>query len=116
MKNKRKHRNIKFITREMTKNYLKSEPSYYTTRFFIESFLAIKTQILINHPLYFGLSVLDLSKTVMHEFWYDYVKSEYGENAKLCYIDKDSFIVRLKTGDIYKNIAEDVETTFVTSN
>ena len=75
-----------------------------------------KTQILKNKPVYLGLSILDLSKTVMCEFWYDYVKPKYGENAKLCYMDTDSFIVHVKTDDIYKDIAEDVETRFDTSN
>ena len=75
-----------------------------------------KTQILMNKPVYLGLSILDLSKTVMYEFWYDYVKPKYGENAKLCYMDTDSFIVHVKTDDIYKDIAEDVETIFDTSN
>ena len=70
----------------------------------------------MNKPFYLGLSILDLSKTVMHEFWYDYVKPKYVENAKLCYMDTDSFIVHLKTDDIYKDIAEDVETRFDTSN
>ena len=70
----------------------------------------------MNKPFYLGLSILDLSKTVMHEFWYDYVKLKYVENAKLCYMDTDSFIVHLKTDDIYKDIAEDVETRFGTSN
>ena len=70
----------------------------------------------MNKPIYLGLSILDLSKTVMYEFWYDYVKPKYGENAKLCYMDTDSFIVHVKTDDIYKDIAEDVETRFDTSN
>ena len=52
----------------------------------------------------------------MHEFWYDYVKPKYDENTKLCYMDTDSFIVHVKTDDIYKDIAEDVETRFDTSN
>ena len=52
----------------------------------------------------------------MSEFWYDYVKPSYGENAKLCYMDTNSFIVHVKTNDIYKDIAEDVETRFDTSN
>ena len=51
----------------------------------------------MNEPVYSGLSILDLSKTVMYEFWYDYVKPKYGENAKLCYMDTDSFIVHVKT-------------------
>ena len=87
--------------------------------FFTENLLAIKmrkTQIIMNKTVYLGLSVLHLSKTVMYEFWYDYVKSKYGENAKLCYVNTDSFIVHVKTADIYKDIAEEVETRFDTSN
>ena len=75
-----------------------------------------KTQIIMNKPVYLRLSILDLSKTVKYEFWYDYVKPEYGENAKLCYMDTDSFIVHVKTDDIYKDIVVDVETRFDTSN
>ena len=74
------------------------------------------TQILMNKPAYLGLSILDLSETVMYEFWYDYAKPKYGENAKLYYMDTDSFIVHVKTDDIYKYIAEDVETRFETLN
>ena len=70
----------------------------------------------MNKPIYLGLSILDLSKTVMYEFWYDYVKPKYGENAKLCYMDTDRFIVYLKTENIYIDITEDVETRFDTSN
>ena len=61
-----------------------------------------KTQILINKPVYLGSSILDLNKTVMYEFLYNYVKPKYGENANLCYMDRNSFIVHLKTDDIYK--------------
>ena len=67
-------------------------------------------------PAYLGLSTLEESKILMYEFWYDYVKPKYGTDAKLCYTDTDRFIVHVKTGDIYKDIAEDVETKFDTSN
>ena len=80
-------------------------------KFLTENLLTIeirKTQILMNKPNYLGLSILDLSKTVIYEFQYDYVKSKYGEKAKLCYVDADSFIVQIKTNDISKDIAEDV--------
>ena len=80
-------------------------------KFLTECLLAIeirKTQILMNKPNYLGLSILDLSKTVIYEFQYDYVKSNYGEKAKLCYVDADSFIVQIKTNDISKDIAKDV--------
>ena len=70
----------------------------------------------MNKPVYLGLSILELSKILMYEFWYDYVKPKYGEKAKLCYMDTDSFIVYIKIEDIYKDIAEDVKTRFDTSN
>ena len=75
-----------------------------------------KNQIYLNKPVYLGLLMLDSSKIVMYEFWYDYVKPKYGKKAKLCYTDTDSFIVFIKTNDIYKNIVEDVETRFDISN
>ena len=75
-----------------------------------------KNSIIMNEPVSLGLSLLDLSKTVMYEFWYHYVKPKYGENAKLCYMDTDSFIIHVKPDDIYKDIAEDVKTRFDTSN
>ena len=64
-----------------------------------------KTEILMNKPVHLGLSILELSKILMHEFWYDYVKPKYGEKAKLCYMDTDSFIVYIKTDDTYKDVA-----------
>ena len=117
MENVKKYRNIKLVTTERRRNYLVSEPNYHTTEFFTENLIAIemrKTQILMNKPVY--LSILDLNKTVMYEFRYDYVKSIYGENAKLCYMNTDNFIVHVKIDDIYKDIAEDVETRFDISN
>ena len=75
-----------------------------------------KTQIFMSEPVYLGLTILELSKMLMYEFWYDYVKPKYDEKAKLCHMDTDSFIVYIKTNYIYKDIAEDVETRFDTSN
>ena len=69
-----------------------------------------KTQILINKPVYLGLSILDLSKTVVYEFWYDYVKPKYSEKVKFWYMNTSNFIVLLKTDDIYMDIAEEAET------
>ena len=75
-----------------------------------------KTKMLMNKPVHLGLLVLKLSKILMCEFWYDYVNPKYREEAKLYYMDTDSFIVYITTHDIYKDIAEDVETRFDTSN
>ena len=63
----------------------------------------------MNKPLYLGLSVLELSKTVMYELWHDSVKPKYRKNATFCDMDTDSYIVHVKTDYIYKDIAEDVE-------
>ena len=52
-----------------------------------------KTQILMNNPVYLGLSILDLSKTVMYHFWYDYERPKYEKKEKVCYMDTDRFIV-----------------------
>ena len=70
----------------------------------------------MNKPVYVGLSIFEISKIVMYEFWYDYTKQRYGEKVKLCYMDTDSFNVYIKTEDIYVDIAKDVETRFNTSN
>ena len=70
----------------------------------------------MNNSVYLGLLILDLSKTVMNEFWYAYLKPKYDENVKLCYMETESFIVHVTVGGIYKDIAEDVETRFDTSN
>ena len=84
MENVRKHRNIKLLTTESRRNYSLSEPNYHATKFFSENLLAIetrKTQILMNKPVYLGLSIFELSKTVMYESWYDCIKPQYGEKC-----------------------------------
>ena len=92
MENVRKHRDIKLVITEMRRNYLVSEPNYHNTKFFTENLLAI-----------------EMRKS-------QYVTPKYGENAKICYMDTDSFIVYVKTEDIYKDIAEAIETRFDTLN
>ena len=68
-----------------------------------------KIKVKKNKPVYLGLSILEISKTLMYEFWYDYIKTKYQQNAKLCYMDTDSFIIHIKTEDVYEDIASDVE-------
>ena len=71
----------------------------------------------MNKPIYLQHSILALSKILMYEFWYDYVKPKYDEKAKLYYMDTDSFIVDIKTDNIYQDIGkDDVKTRFDTSN
>ena len=99
MGNVRKRRDIKFVTTERRSYYLVSEPNYHTTKFLTEHLLEVemkKTEILMNKPVCLVLSIIELSKILMYEFFYGYVKSKYGEKAKLCYMDTDSFIVYIK--------------------
>ena len=75
-----------------------------------------KAKVKMNKPIYLGLSILEINKTLMYKFWYDYMKPKYGDNVKLCYMDTDSFIMQIKTEDFYKDIADDGEKRFDTSN
>ena len=75
-----------------------------------------KTEVKMNKPMYLGKAVLGLSKTLMFEFWYDYLKPIYGDKIRLCYTNTDSFIMHIKTGDFYKDISADVDKWFDTSN
>ena len=68
----------------------------------------------MNKPIYLGMSILDISKTIMYEFWYDYIKPKYGDRAKLCYTD--TIVICIKTKDFYKDIANDVDRWFDASN
>ena len=75
-----------------------------------------KTKVKMNKPVLLGLSIVEVSKTLMYEFWYDYIKPKYQGNAKLCYMDRERFIIHLKTKDFYEDIADDVEKRVHTSN
>ena len=66
----------------------------------------------MKKPVHLELSILELSKILMYRCWYDYVKPKYGQKARLHYMDKDTFIVYIKTDDIYKGIKEDIKTRF----
>ena len=119
MENVRKHRDIKLVTTDKRRNQLVSEPNYHATKWFSEDLLGIemeKIKVKFNKPVYLGLSILEISKTLMYEFWYDYFKPKYQNNAKLCYMDTDSFIIHIKTEDFYKDIADDVKKRYDTSD
>ena len=119
MENVRKHRDIKLVATDKRRNQLVPEPNYHATKWFSENLLAIemrKTKVKMNKPVYLGISILDIRKTLMYEFWDDYIKPEYGDNVKLCYMNTDSFMMHIKTEDFYEDIANDVEKRFDTSN
>ena len=119
MEKVRKHRDIKLVTTKEKTNQLVSEPNYRMTKCFSENLLAIemnKIKVKMNKPVYLGLSILEISKNLMYEFWYDYIKPKYKNNGKLCHINTDSFIIHIKTKDFYEDIADDVVKWFDTSN
>ena len=117
MENVRKHRDIKLVKTDKKRNKLVSEPNFHTMKL-IDDNLAIiemkKVKVKMNKPIYLGLSILDISKITMYEFWYDFIKSKYGCSAKLCYMDTDSFIINVKTEHFYKDISENVIERFDT--
>ena len=101
------------------KNKLVSQPNYHCTKWFSEHLLAIemrKVKVNMNKSIYLGMSILDISKLPMYEFWFDYLKPKYKENLKLYYMDTDSFIFNVKPEDWYKYISSDIEQRFDTSN
>ena len=119
MENVRNHRDIKLVTSDKRRKRLLWEPNYHSHKKFPDHLMRIemkKTRIKMNKPLYLGASILDISKTVMYDFWYDYLKPKYGDRVKLCYTDTDSFIIHIKTEDLFEDISNDVEKWFDTSN
>ena len=75
-----------------------------------------KTKVKMSKSIYLGLSILEISKILMYEFWYDCMKPKYNDNVRLCYMDTDSFIMNIKTNDFYKGISDDVDNRFDTSD
>ena len=112
MENVRNHRDIKLVTSDKRRGILASEPNYHFERFNDNG----KVEVKMNKPIYLGQAILDISKTLMYEFSYDYVNPKYKEKAKICYMDTDSFVMLIKTEAFYKDIADDVERWFDTSN
>ena len=86
MDNVRKQRDIKLVTIDRRRNQLASEPNYHTAKQFSENLIAIemkKTTVKINKPVYLGMSILDISKTLMNDVWRDDIKEKYKDKAKL---------------------------------
>ena len=112
MENVRNHRDIKLVTTDDRRNKLASEPNCQSTKYISKDLLVMemrKTEVRMNKPIYLGQAILDLSKTLMYEFWYDYIKPKFGDKARLCYMDTDSFVMYIKTDDFYKDISDDVD-------
>ena len=119
MENVRNHRDIKLVTSDKRRKRLVSEPNYHSHKKFSDHLMAIemkKTRVKMTKPLYLGMSILDISKTLMYKFWYHYINPKYGDKAKLCCMDTDSFIIYVITEDFFEDISNDVKKWFHTSN
>ena len=116
MENVRKHRDIKLVTTEEKAIKLVLEPNYHTTKHFSDIMLATemrKTKVKMNKLLYLGMSILDISKTLIYEFWYDYVKAKYKDKTKLCYMNTDSFVINIFTEDFFEDRRKNHEIIFM---
>ena len=119
IQNDKNHRDIKLVTTANQRNKLASEPNLVSTKYISKDLLIMeirKTEVKMNKPIYLGQTMLDLSKTLMYKFWYDFIKPKYGDKARLCYMDTDTFVMLIKTDQFYKDISADVDRWFDTSN
>ena len=127
MENIRNRVDIRLVTNENQARKLISKPNYQHRTIFCENLIAIqmkKTRLLFNKPVYLGMCILDLSKTLMYDFHYNYIKQKYGENseqssnqrAELLFTDTDSLMYEITTEDFYKDTSKDVDEKFDTSN
>ena len=123
MENIRNRVNIKLVDTGEQFKKLTAKPNYESRKILNdnnnESLVSVhmkKTSLTMNKPVYLGMSILDLSKTLMYDFHYNYIKPKYGNRAKLLFTDTDSFLYEIQTEDFYKDISRDVKDRFDTSD
>ena len=120
MENVRKRVNVKLLRSDEEQKILKyvAKPTFARQEIFNEHLVGIqnhKEKVLLNKPIYVGMSVLDLSKHLMYDFYYNTLKARYGENVRLLYTDTDSLIVHVQTEDIYADMKKNLD-EYDTSN
>jgi hypothetical protein len=119
MENIRNRTDIQLVTTEKKAKKLISKPNYKSRTIFSENLAAIhmgRTKLVFNKPIYLGMSILDLSKNLMYDFHYNYVKTKYENKAKLLFTDTDSLMYEIETEDFYRDIGKDIHSKFDTSN
>ena len=119
MENIRNRVNVKLVNTGEQFKKLTAKPNYESRKIFNENLVSVhmkKTSLTMNKPVYLGMSILDLSKIVMFDFHYKYIKPKYGSKAKLLFTDTDSFLYEIQTEDFYKDISGDVKDRFDTSD
>ena len=110
---------VKLVTESKELGKLTTQPNYVRTTIFDEKMVAVhmkKTKLYYNKPIYLGMCILDLSKLLMYDFHYNYIKKKYGDRATLLFTDTDSLAYELKTDDFYADINDDIESRFDTSD
>ena len=110
---------VRLVTSEKEALKLSAKVNYDRCTIFDENLIAVhmrKTKVMYDKPIYLGMSILDLSKTLMYDFHYNYIKNKYDDRAKLLFTDTDSLAYEIKTEDFYADIAGDVERLFDTSD
>ena len=119
MENIRNRVNVKLVNTKEKLKKLVAKPNYRSCKIFNENLVSVhmkKTSLTMDKPVYLGMCILDLSKIIMFDFHYDYIKPKYGNNAKLLFTDTDSLFYEIQTEDFYKDIAGDVKNRFDTSD
>ena len=119
MENIRNRKDIKLVSNRDKAIKYAAKPNFHHAKVLSEDLVTIhmkRTSLTFNKPVYLGLSILDLSKTIMYEFHYDYIKPKYGDKVSLLYTDTDSLVYEIETEDFYKDISADVMDRFDTSN
>ena len=119
MENIRNRVDVKLVNTEEKFKKLVAKPNFQSRKIFNENLISVhmkKTSLTMNKPVYLGMCILELSKTLMFDFHYKYIKQKYGDNAKLLFTDTDSFLYEIKTDDFYKDISGDVRDRFDTSD
>ena len=119
MENIRNRVDVKLVNTEEKFKKLVAKPNFQSRKIFNENLISVhmkKTSLTMNKPVYLGMCILELSKTIMFDFHYNYIKQKYGDNAKLLFTDTDSYLYEIKTDDFYKDISGDVRDRFDTSD
>ena len=109
---------VRLVADEEKATKLVAKPSYDRATIFDENLIGIhmkRTKVFYNKPIYLGMTILDLSKTLMYDFHYNYIKQKYGDKAKLLFTDTDSLMYEIETEDFYADIKDDAESRFDTS-
>ena len=119
MENIRNRVDVKLVNTEEKFKKLVAKPNFRSRKIFSENLISVhmkKTSLTMNKPVYLGMCILDLSKTIMFDFHYNYIKPKYGDKAKLLFTDTDSLMYEIQTEDFYKDISGDVKNRFDTSD